>query len=80
MTTAHDTSHLSDAAQYASQGVPISVSSAVFLGITVSDWLIVLSVIIAVLNILWFGVRIYDRFFNGNSTKQDSSNNPKRHE
>jgi hypothetical protein len=72
---------LIDTAQAVSQTIPLSVGASLFIGIPVTDWLLIFSLIIALLNIGWFGVRFYDRFIqkdgrhdsNTNSTERDSS-------
>lgn len=86
-STAH---HATDAVNYASQLFPLGVGASLFLGIKVSDWALLLSILIGVLNVMWFVVRFYDRFNRktkeagnageGNPTAQTkTTEKPRRH-
>lgn len=51
-----------DAANYASQLFPLGVGASLFMGISVADWALLLSILIGLLNVLWFAIRFYDHF------------------
>lgn len=75
MPTSHTVHQTSDGLILAT-GVPTySISGAVFLGITLSDWVLLFGLVAGFLNVCLVLTKYYDRFFKKQTNKNNKEGN-----